>query len=247
MVKIAINGFGRIGRLAFRKMFDDSDFEIVAINDLTDTKTLSHLLKYDTMQGNYKTDIGKLAYVGKQGVLCLLSESMYAERAGHTSPNNRVAPFIREVLSKSEGRIIATIFPAHIYRIQEIFTEVSKTNKKVVIMGKALQDTINKAIEEKYLTINPNKIGDLSNLNDKEVVILISDEKEKPYNNLERIIKGFDKYIKIKEDDTVFITEPPYEGIEKATAMIMDEIAKLNADAVSLSSKKHLLHHLNHG
>ena len=56
MVKIAINGFGRIGRLAFRKMFDDSDFEIVAINDLTDTKTLSHLLKYDTMQGNYKID-----------------------------------------------------------------------------------------------------------------------------------------------------------------------------------------------
>ena len=196
-----------------------------------------------TMQGNYKTDIGKLAYVGKQGVLCLLSESMYAEREGHTSPNNRVSSFIREVLTKSEGRIIATIFPAHIYRIQEIFTEISRTNKKVVIMGKPLQDTISKAIEEKYLTINPNKIGDLSNLDDKEVVILISDEKEKPYNNLERIIKGFDKYIKIREDDTVFITEPPYEGIEKATAMIMDEIAKLNANAVSLSSKKHLLHH----
>ena len=196
-----------------------------------------------TMQGNYKTDIGKLAYVGKQGVLCLLSESMYAERPGHTSPNNRVSSFIREVLTRSEGRIIATIFTAHIYRIQEIFTEVSKTNKKIVIMGKSLQDIINKAIEEKYLVINPNKIGDLSNINDKEVVILISDEKEKPYNNLERIIKGFDKYIKIREDDTVFITEPPYEGIEKATAMIMDEIAKLNADAVSLSSKKHLLHH----
>lgn len=195
------------------------------------------------MQGAYKTDIGKLAYVGKQGVLCLLSESMYAEKEGHTSPNNRVSSFIREVLNKSEGRIIATIFPAHICRLQEIFTEVSKTNKKIVIMGKLLQDTVNKAIEEKYLTINPNKIGDLSNLNDREVVILISDEKVKPYNNLERIIKGFDKYIKLKEDDTVFITEPPYEGIEKATALIMDEIAKLNANAVSLSSKKHLLYH----
>ncbi len=56
MVKIAINGFGRIGRLAFRKMFDDNDFDIVAINDLTDTKTLAYLLKYDTSQGRYKND-----------------------------------------------------------------------------------------------------------------------------------------------------------------------------------------------
>lgn len=54
-VKIAINGFGRIGRLAFRNMFDSSDFEIVAINDLTDSKMLAHLLKYDSAQGSYKT------------------------------------------------------------------------------------------------------------------------------------------------------------------------------------------------
>ncbi|MDR1782549.1 MAG: type I glyceraldehyde-3-phosphate dehydrogenase [Bacilli bacterium] len=55
-VNVAINGFGRIGRLAFRQMFDDSDFEIVAINDLTDANTLAHLLKYDSSQGRYKTD-----------------------------------------------------------------------------------------------------------------------------------------------------------------------------------------------
>ena len=66
-----------------------------------------------TVPENYQTDIGKLAYVGKQGVLCLLSESLYAERAGHTSPNNRVSSFIREVLTKSEDRIIATVFLAY--------------------------------------------------------------------------------------------------------------------------------------
>ncbi|MEG0686959.1 MAG: type I glyceraldehyde-3-phosphate dehydrogenase [Erysipelotrichales bacterium] len=55
-IKVAINGFGRIGRLAFRKMFDDETFDIVAINDLTDAKTLAHLLKYDSAQGGYKTD-----------------------------------------------------------------------------------------------------------------------------------------------------------------------------------------------
>ena len=55
-VKVAINGFGRIGRLAFRLMFGEADYEIVAINDLTDAETLAYLLKYDTAQGNYKVD-----------------------------------------------------------------------------------------------------------------------------------------------------------------------------------------------
>lgn len=196
-----------------------------------------------TMTGAYKTDIGKLAYVGKQGVLCLLCESMYAEKRGHTSPNNRVSSFIREVLNKNENRIIATIFPAHFYRIQEIFNEVSKTHRKIVIMGKTLQDTINKAIESNYLQIDKSRIGTLNDLEVKNTVILISDEKEKPFANLERIIKGYDKYIKIKETDTIFITEPSYPGIEKRTAVVMDEIAMLGANAVSLSSKKHLLHH----
>ena len=53
MVKVAINGFGRIGRLAFRQMFDAEGYEVVAINDLTSPKMLAHLLKYDTAQGPY--------------------------------------------------------------------------------------------------------------------------------------------------------------------------------------------------
>lgn len=57
-VKVAINGFGRIGRLAFRYMFGSSEFEIVAINDLTDAKTLAHLLKYDSAQGRYDREVG---------------------------------------------------------------------------------------------------------------------------------------------------------------------------------------------
>ena len=52
-VKVAINGFGRIGRLAFRQMFGAEGFEIVAINDLTSPKMLAHLLKYDSTQGRY--------------------------------------------------------------------------------------------------------------------------------------------------------------------------------------------------
>ncbi len=52
-VKVAINGFGRIGRLAFRQMFGAEGYEVVAINDLTSPKMLAHLLKYDSTQGTY--------------------------------------------------------------------------------------------------------------------------------------------------------------------------------------------------
>lgn len=56
MIKIAINGFGRIGRLVFRLMEEDPNFEVVAINDLTDPEQLAYLLKYDTNHRNYRTD-----------------------------------------------------------------------------------------------------------------------------------------------------------------------------------------------
>ena len=195
------------------------------------------------MTGAYSMDIGKLAYVGKQGVLCLMSESLYANHLGFTSPKHRSNAFIKTVLNNNPNRIITSILPAHIFRIQEIFDEVAKTHRKIVIMGKELQDLINMSIEKKYLSINKTKIGDLSNLNDKGVIVLISDGKEKPYNNLEKIIKGNDKYIKLMPSDTIFITEPMYIGVEKRMVQIMDDIAKMNINILSLSNKTHLLEH----
>ena len=58
-VKVAINGFGRIGRLAFRQMFGAEGYEVVAINDLTKPSMLADLLKYDTAQGGYCGKIGE--------------------------------------------------------------------------------------------------------------------------------------------------------------------------------------------
>ena len=56
--RVAINGFGRIGRNAFKIAFDRSDMDIIAINDLTDTKTLAHLLKHDSNYGAYSREVG---------------------------------------------------------------------------------------------------------------------------------------------------------------------------------------------
>jgi glyceraldehyde 3-phosphate dehydrogenase len=77
-IKVAINGFGRIGRLAFRLMNENPDFEIVALNDLTDAETLAYLLKYDTAQGRYKHD--SITVDGDQIVVEGKPVKVYAQR-----------------------------------------------------------------------------------------------------------------------------------------------------------------------
>ena len=195
------------------------------------------------MRGAYKTDLGKLAYIGKQGVLCLLTESIYADKVGHTAPNHRTNNLIRETLHKEDKRIIFNILNSHIYRIQELFNEVAKTNRKVVIMGKMLQNLINDAINNHYLKVDKNIIGDLSNINDDTAVILISDGRKKPYSNIIKILNGYDKFIQIKPTDTVFLATPIYEGREKTFYQVLDSISKMDANIVTLSPKKYLSHH----
>ncbi len=196
-----------------------------------------------SMTGSYQTDIGKLAYIGKQGVLCLLSESEYADRVGYTTPNNRISSTVRDVLLHNEGRIIITVFTNHISRLQELFNEVSKTHRKIVVMGRKLQNLVNYVIDEKYVIFDKEQIGNLTNIDDRDSVILISNENEKPFVNLERIVNGYDKYVKINENDTVFYLEPIQVGMEKKAVKISDEISKMGANVIILSSKTHLLNH----
>ena len=190
-----------------------------------------------TMLGVYKTDIGKLAYVGKQGVLCLLAESIYADKVGYTSPKQRISEYVWNTFSKTENRVIVTVFPSHIYQIQEIFDQLAKTERKIVIMGKELQDIIKKAIELKYLTIDTKRIGDLKNINDTNVVILVADNKDKNFSSLEKIINNYDKYITLKETDTILITELVNAYNENKFTRILDDIARLNIKVTSLPNK----------
>ena len=194
------------------------------------------------MRGHYQTDMGKLAYIGKQGVLCLMTESIYANKVGHTSPNHRISSLIRETLSKSEGRIIFNVLSSHLYRIQELFNEVSKTDRKIIIMGKKLQSIVEYATQNNYLFVDSKCIGDLSNINDPDVVIINSNDRERPYSTIYKIVNGYDKFVKLKPSDTVFLATPIYEGREKTFYKLLDDISKLDVEVVTLS-KNNLSHH----
>lgn len=196
-----------------------------------------------TMMGPYKTDLGKLAYIGRQGVLCLMCESIYAMKNNHTSPNHRIQSLINDTLTRHKGRIIFNVLNSHLYRIQELFNEVSKTDRKIVVMGKRLQNIIKYSIENNYLHLDKKFIGDLSNINDENVVILNSNEREKPYINMIKILDGYDKFIKINKDDTIFLATPIYEGREKTFYGLLDKIAMAGANSIILSPDKYLSYH----
>lgn len=196
-----------------------------------------------TMRGPYETDIGKLGYVGKQGVLCLLSESIYADRSGFTSPNHRISSVIREVLNSDSGRVLFNIFQAQMYRIQELFNEIMKTNRRVVIMGKTLESIIFNSIEKGYMKFDKARIGNIHQVNDPNIVVIISDEREKPFSNIKRIIKGYDKFITLSEKDTVVFASPVYDGMEKSATKVLDDLSKIGSNIVTLSNKKYLTHH----
>ncbi len=84
-VKVAINGFGRIGRLAFRQMFNDDRYEIVAINDLTSPEMLAHLLKYDSAQGRY--ELGDKVVAKESSIVVDGKEiTIYAEKDAANCP-----------------------------------------------------------------------------------------------------------------------------------------------------------------
>ena len=196
-----------------------------------------------TMLGAYKTDIGKLAYVGKQGVLCLLSESLYADKKGFTSPHHRTAGAIREILNQTDGRILYNIYQAQLYRIQELFNEIKNTDRNVVIMGKNLESVILKAIDMHDIDFDKKRILTINHVRDDKIVVIISDEREKPFSNLKRIVRGYDKFITITSQDTLIFASPIEDGMERTATKLLDGLAKVGANVVELSKRKYLSHH----
>ena len=136
---------------------------------------------------------------------------------------------------RNENRIIFSTFSNNVCRIQELFDEISKTRRKLVIMGKVLKEKIKYLFDNNYLFIDKEQIGDLSNLEDRDAVILTSSDNERPFVNIDRILNGYDKYIKIKPTDTVFFLDSINDSVEKVAVRIFNNIARIGCDVVTLS------------
>ncbi len=147
-VRVAINGFGRIGRLAFRQMFDAEGYEIVAINDLTSPKMLAHLLKYDSAQGRYKYADSVVAgddYITVNGKTI----KIYAEKDAANLPWKEVGV---DVVLECTGFYTSK---------EKSMAHINAGAKKVVISAPAGNDlpTIVYSVNEKTLKATDNVIS----------------------------------------------------------------------------------------
>ncbi|MBQ0110677.1 MAG: type I glyceraldehyde-3-phosphate dehydrogenase [Oscillospiraceae bacterium] len=148
MVKVAINGFGRIGRLAFRQMFGAEGYEVVAINDLTDAKMLAHLLKYDSAQGRYAL-CDKVEAKENSIVVDGKEITIYAEKDANALPWGKIGV---DVVLECTGFYTSK---------EKAQAHINAGAKKVVISAPAGNDlhTIVYSVNEKTLTTDDKIIS----------------------------------------------------------------------------------------
>ena len=145
-VKVAINGFGRIGRLAFRQMFEADGYEVVAINDLTSPAMLAHLLKYDTAQGSFLGKIGENKHTVEAGDDCIIVDgkkiTIYAIKDAKDCPWGELGI---DVVLECTGFYTSK---------EKSMAHIAAGAKKVVISAPAGNDlkTIVYSVNEKTLT-----------------------------------------------------------------------------------------------
>jgi len=140
MVKVAINGFGRIGRLCFRLMEEDPEFEVVAINDLTDAEQLAYLLKYDTNHRNYRID--EISFDNDEIIVGERKIKVYAEKDPTSLPWKELDV---DVVMECTG---------HFTSKEKAMAHINAGAKKVIISAPAKGDvkTIVFNVNEKTLT-----------------------------------------------------------------------------------------------
>ena len=110
-------------------------------------------------------------------------------------------------------------------------------------MGKRLQNVINFSKKEGYLDFNPEILGDLSNINDENAILLIMDDKTTPYANISKILNGYDKFVALKNTDTIVLAEPRYDSTEKILVRLQNDLAMFGCDIETIPKDKEILHH----
>ncbi|MGF9965497.1 ribonuclease J [Bacillus rhizoplanae] len=205
--------------------------------------------KFDqTPIGNNGSDIGKMAQIGNEGVLCLLSDSTNAERPGYTGSEREVGLEISKVFYKSEGRIIVASFASNVHRIQQVFDAAYETGRKVAVVGRSMVKVVDIANNLGYLNIPDGmliSLQDVDNYPEKKVTILTTGSQGEPMAALSRMARQAHKQISIRKGDTVIIAASPIPGNETSVSRTIDLLFRAGADVVYYGEKK--VHVSGHG
>ncbi len=181
-------------------------------------------------------DLPKLAELGNEGVLCLLSDSTNSERAGYTPSERNVGETLEALFRKAKGkRIIVASFASNIHRIQQIIDASEKMNRKIFLLGRSLENATGISMELGYLKASDGlilSIDKLKNYRDEDVVLITTGSQGEPMSALSRMALGDHKKVAIDSNDFVIISATPIPGNEKMVANTINELMKLGAEVI---------------
>jgi ribonuclease J len=203
--------------------------------------------KFDqTPYGKNRADLGKMAQIGEQGVLCLLSDSTNAERPGYTGSDTVVAQEIADVIYNAKGRVFIACYASNITRIQQVLHAAKTYGRKVAVVGKTLHKVMDIAVRLGYLHL-PDKVTisiyDIDRYDDKELIILTTGGHGEPMSALARMAKQAHKQVNIKEGDTVIVAASVMPGYELGFAKTIDALYRAGADVIYRERKVHVSGH----
>lgn len=181
------------------------------------------------------TDFHKIAEIGDQGVLVLLSDSTNVERPGYTFSEKNVGGTFDDVFRSAKERIIVASFASNVHRIQQVIDVSYKHRRKVAVVGRSMVNVVGVADDLGYLTIPDGTLIDLeeiSNYPPNQVTILTTGSQGEPMSALTRMAMGEHKKINICTGDTIIISATPIPGNEKLVARTIDYLFRQGADVV---------------
>ena len=203
------------------------------------------IVDYDMLQEEFLCDLNELSDIGKKGVLCLLCESQYADKSGHTAPKHRVTSLIEPIFEESRGRILISSYSQSLFRIIEIIELAKKFNRKIFFHDKDMRDMLKILEEMKYYRVPKEMQVTEKNFDDEmeDIVILLTGSGKNLFRTMSNIANHEDKFVSFRTSDTIIVASPIVSGTENDANVMENEIYKEGGKICTLDGKTVLSMH----
>ena len=180
-------------------------------------------------------DFGRIAELGNQGILALMSDSTNAERKGFTMSESSVGEVFDKLFLHCTKRIVVATFASNVHRVQQIVNSAVKYNRKIAVCGRSMINMIETARELGYIECPENIFIDIDMINnypDENLVIITTGSQGEPMSALTRMAAGDHRKVKITPNDLVIISATPIPGNEKFVSKVIDDLMQIGAEVV---------------
>ena len=180
-------------------------------------------------------DFGRIAELGNEGVLALLSDSTNSERKGSTLSEKYVGETLDGLFLNCNKRIVVATFASNVHRVEQIVNCAVKYGRKIAISGRSMINVINAARELGYIKAPDETFIDIDlikNYPDEKLLIITTGSQGETMSALTRMAAGEHKKVTITPNDLVIISANPIPGNEKAVAKVIDALMEIGAEVV---------------